>query len=836
MGQKLQKVFYPFFLLISSFLVGGAISVAVAQISLDSGVPLEVRFSELESERNETSVTVSLSDIQSIFSEEFAIDENQWSIYSDVSNSNTHYFIKENNVSIAPGRIQVKNFPSQTFFISSFKNNSGFNIGNLIVAYDFIYNFFGRSGVPDFSLKYKVNDGEWKNIQAGVIESASLRSTEDAWKTFSIHLNIDDIFLRESDTIHLMWVIDETDAISTQIPMAVQRMEVNPQRMDQVQLNRGDLIITEILPRSDVNGSDFEYIEIYNPGEIPASLKGIEVLTSLGSKVIQKDIYINPYDFAVISNVDISSLESVRNSYFYNGSIIDANGGRVELERDGDLIASATYESTETGLAVELGRVAQAFDGYSSLQHFIPSQTSYYQDLYGSPGYGGGTSVMYTKELVKRGFYILSFPGVPTPRLNRHSSALEYYTLEGDRLTIESIEPHQLVLLYKTVNDPIKIYVEAESNHNVSEVISSRFTSNSSFLSIPVVTDGFRSTARQKIESLSRAVPVTQKWDQQQEKFTLETSNQIQGGSSSWTPSVLNSSVSNLIEISESRVTSPVLDRFVEFTMIPENNSTSSRSDIAILGFMDSPSQHSQLRYDLPKLKMSENTTSNDPRRHSLLYLTSTLSDESYNSFTHLPFHVDQEYEVGLGIDMADNSGGAVVEWKLNNNIPDEWVITIEDTYNGSVINLREENEYRFRYSNSNPSDNLQKNEASDTPRIVTLTPQNRPRFLIRVEPYESFSEVTEEVETPDSIELRPNYPNPFNPTTNINFFLPEEREVRVGIYNIVGQQVAVLLDDTVQQGEHSLVWDASNKPSGIYIVQLESGNRIFTRKITLIK
>jgi len=65
---------------------------------------------------------------------------------------------------------------------------------------------------------------------------------------------------------------------------------------------------------------------------------------------------------------------------------------------------------------------------------------------------------------------------------------------------------------------------------------------------------------------------------------------------------------------------------------------------------------------------------------------------------------------------------------------------------------------------------------------------------------------------------------------------MPEEGEIKLSIFNIVGQPVAVLLEGTRAQGEHSLEWDASDMPSGIYIYQLEVGTKIMTRKMTLVK
>ena len=828
MGQKIRKAFITFFLFVCTLLIWGGLTTSSAQLLLENDSPLEIRFSQGATERSQGTVTVSLADIQSILSEEFTLAEDQWQLLGSSENQATNYFVLENNTSVAPGRFQIDDFSYQTFFASSFKNNSGHSIGNLILAYDFIFNSYNNTTAPELELMYRVNQGEWKSVQSGVIRSSSLRSEEDTWSSFSIHLNIDDIFLRQSDEIHFVWIIDETTPVSSVVPMALQRIEIFPKKIEQNKLERGDLIITEILPRSTVNGSDFEYIEVYNPSENRISLKGVEVFTSQGSQVIQQDVYVDPYDFTILSNVDISSLEGVLNSYFYNGSIIPANRGRVGLERQGSLIASAAYEASEPGLALELTQVSRAYDGYSSLQNFEPSQSTYFQDLYGSPGTRGHTNPMYTKQLVEQGLYILTLPGNVIQRLSSHSS-LEFYSLDGEAITLDAIIPHEPILVQKTDNTPVTLFIESETSINSPEFEITYLTSSSYFISTPVYNRGEKS-AQKSLANISRITPVIQKWNRQNQKFELVRSGQ--SFDDYWSPFILNRSVSSLIRNTENRITGPVLDRFIEFTLVQENERERYSSDLAMLGFMDIPAQLSQLRYDLPKLEL---ILPNDSEigRQPLLYFTSALSEENYNSFTHLPFDINQQYEIGLGTKMAESTGSAVIRWDLNDELPEEWVLTLEDTFDGTTVNLREVNEYRFRFSST--VSEVDGNQ-DDNPKVGVLSPEGRSRFLLKIQPYSSFTENTEELETPDKIELRPNYPNPFNPSTNINFYLPEERTVRVGIYNVVGQQVALLLDDTVRQGEHSLVWDASDKPSGIYIVQLETGNRIFTRKITLIK
>jgi len=79
-------------------------------------------------------------------------------------------------------------------------------------------------------------------------------------------------------------------------------------------------------------------------------------------------------------------------------------------------------------------------------------------------------------------------------------------------------------------------------------------------------------------------------------------------------------------------------------------------------------------------------------------------------------------------------------------------------------------------------------------------------------------------------------YPNPFNPTTNISYVLPNSTDVVLEVYNVVGSRVLRLEEGVKPVGEHTVLIDGSKLTSGIYVVRLVAGNDIKTTKITLIK
>ena len=90
---------------------------------------------------------------------------------------------------------------------------------------------------------------------------------------------------------------------------------------------------------------------------------------------------------------------------------------------------------------------------------------------------------------------------------------------------------------------------------------------------------------------------------------------------------------------------------------------------------------------------------------------------------------------------------------------------------------------------------------------------------------------------TPSSFALEGNYPNPFNPSTNIAFLLPNMTEVSVKVYNILGQEVATIMDgQTMSAGRHVVNFDGTDLSSGIYFYQVTAGADVATGKMVLMK
>ena len=104
-------------------------------------------------------------------------------------------------------------------------------------------------------------------------------------------------------------------------------------------------------------------------------------------------------------------------------------------------------------------------------------------------------------------------------------------------------------------------------------------------------------------------------------------------------------------------------------------------------------------------------------------------------------------------------------------------------------------------------------------------------------------STIDNRVSLPQAIQLHANYPNPFNPETNITFTLNKDgfRRVELAVYDITGRQIRILYNGLLDQGNYSFKWNGQNEnrksvASGMYIYLLRSGDVVLTRKMTLIR
>lgn len=245
---------------------------------------------------------------------------------------------------------------------------------------------------------------------------------------------------------------------------------------------------------------------------------------------------------------------------------------------------------------------------------------------------------------------------------------------------------------------------------------------------------------------------------------------------------------------------------------------------------------HGEQYHDSYSLVFNENGTLDIDRydAHKLF----SLNDSSINLFSvHgsnllqknvLPDQLESKIEIPLTYQVNGRST-LVFTWERPRNVPNGWDITLIDTEINREMDLTASGSYEFtivenqdrKRTNEQSLLNMQQSDDEDY------------RFMLAVDPGTGSDNVNEFL---GSVKLYPNYPNPFNPTTYIPYELTEDAEVKLTVWNMIGQKVATLVDGMVKAGTYEETWNASDMPSGIYIARFEVNGEVFTRKMTLIK
>lgn len=88
----------------------------------------------------------------------------------------------------------------------------------------------------------------------------------------------------------------------------------------------------------------------------------------------------------------------------------------------------------------------------------------------------------------------------------------------------------------------------------------------------------------------------------------------------------------------------------------------------------------------------------------------------------------------------------------------------------------------------------------------------------------------------PDKFELNQNYPNPFNPSTQLSYNLKADANVKLTVFNLVGQSVRVLVEGYQTAGYYEVTFDAEDLPAGIYLYKLQVGEYSSVKRMTLVK
>ena len=99
-----------------------------------------------------------------------------------------------------------------------------------------------------------------------------------------------------------------------------------------------------------------------------------------------------------------------------------------------------------------------------------------------------------------------------------------------------------------------------------------------------------------------------------------------------------------------------------------------------------------------------------------------------------------------------------------------------------------------------------------------------------------NLSQTETDVVMPTESSLGYAYPNPFNPTTSLDYSVANDTYVSIAVYDISGQVVETLVDNYKNAGNHSVVWNADNHSSGIYFIGMKVDGNHYTQKLMLVK
>lgn len=196
---------------------------------------------------------------------------------------------------------------------------------------------------------------------------------------------------------------------------------------------------------------------------------------------------------------------------------------------------------------------------------------------------------------------------------------------------------------------------------------------------------------------------------------------------------------------------------------------------------------------------------------------------------------------------MADSTNGAVP-------LPVELVSLSANVYDGSVVltwsTATEIDNYGFEVERSVVKDQwknigfVQGAGNSNSPKNYEFTDSDLNGYSINYRlkqidndgDFEYSASIEVQLDGPEKYELAQNFPNPFNPETNIMFTIKEKTVVKLSVFNILGETVAVLANEVKDAGSYSVRFDASNLNTGVYFYQLETKDFTQVNKMMFVK
>lgn len=194
------------------------------------------------------------------------------------------------------------------------------------------------------------------------------------------------------------------------------------------------------------------------------------------------------------------------------------------------------------------------------------------------------------------------------------------------------------------------------------------------------------------------------------------------------------------------------------------------------------------------------------------------------------------------GIYQAEDStfiiGGSVAHYSDIHADQQNLTNTGRDVYLLSVTDSGKRNwQYTIKQEGNQSLNTLLFVQPADSNKLIAGGTNQGKGYLLKInyddETDTGMKEITTDTKT---FNLEKNYPNLFNPSTNIKFSLSQSEQVTINVYNTIGQKIETLVNRQMTAGSHSVTFDAEGLPSGVYIYRLKAGNYSESRKMLLLK
>lgn len=755
--------------------------------------------------------------------------------------------------------------PDSSSLTLRLRNQADTPINNISLSYDLLaLKRRGPEGSVAVNLSYSNDNRHFREVREGAFSTSALSRRKSGWRLHAVSTMLDRIVIPAKGAFFLKWTFktDVTDGagnLTDGIAFDNLKIEAGGQKTDR-KVRPGDIVVTEMghaRSRPQTRTGVTDYVELYNRTNHPVNLNGMLVSTGDEIHVIEREkpLLINPYSFLVLERA--ATFQEEESGFYVSATFpaLHAAGGEFIISTGSDTLARARYDSLEEDPVVfELRDVATGADGVA--------EASDYRTVRGgsggfpaSAGAAGNTKLNYAFRLPERtGWHLLTLPvrqsidqiaksvgsASGNRKLNREHQ--QVYRLKADAGSMEGsmVEAGQSLLL-KMDSDKgnSTLSLEGAPSTGDRELSLVQAGTHWKLAGNPFLKPLDLSSWPEWIGPGAIESRVVQVWDDSTGSFVPSTL--YQDHLPAWGSFLIESDDADQMTlprsatIEENRPPEQGKDqRFLAFHLSNGKTSGRSVSDKGSVLYFGRAAGNGWDDFDA--LKVEPFPKSDAAGEYTAyIYLRGEKGGRQVaKSQDSRPFSLQDRLSIDLALVALQYTGPMVLDWKEQQNIPSEWKMTLIDHETGRKIDMQKNRSYSFDVTDAQVME--RQAGTGEVPGIKTVQPAaDRTRFSVVLEAAKPKAREVP-ADQPETVTLQQNYPNPFNPSTVISFDLPEKAYVRLGVYNVVGQKVASLVDGVQDKGSHKVTWDGSENPSGIYIYQLEVNGKVYTRKMTLIK